>query len=110
MMSSSLRKVLNTAYVIPACLWEKRMPFAPSSVIGALQRQRLGRIVRHAWKYVPFYRGVMKERGLTPSDIREPEDLRKLPLISNADMLDDTSIFNSRLVNPETDLLIRALN
>jgi len=49
----------------------------------------------------------MEERGITPKDIREPEDLEVLPLINNKDMRADPSIFNSRKLNPDTDMVIR---
>jgi len=106
-LAGILRKALNTAYVIPACAWERRMPFAPPAVIRAIQIHRMRSIVRHAWKYVPFYRQSMEERGITPRDIREPGDLEALPLICNENMRDDPSIFNSRKLNPDKDMVIR---
>ncbi|MFH1965543.1 MAG: hypothetical protein ABIJ42_08390, partial [Acidobacteriota bacterium] len=67
-------------------------------------------MVRHAWKHVPFYRQAMEQRGFTPADLREPEDLELLPLISNEDMRNNPSIFHSDLLDPEEDMLIRAGN
>jgi len=47
-----------------------------------LQREKLSRLVKHAYDRVPYYRTVMKERGLTPDDIRDPSDLQKLPFLT----------------------------
>jgi phenylacetate-CoA ligase len=46
------------------------------------QNERLESLVRHAYETVPYYRAIMKERKLSPSDIKRVEDLRKLPILS----------------------------
>lgn len=47
-----------------------------------LQREKLTRLVRHCYERVPYYRSVMKERGLAPKDVRESSDLAKLPYLT----------------------------
>ncbi len=54
----------------------------------ALQSERLVRQVKHVWNNVPYYRGLMEEKGLTPDDIKGIEDLHKLPFLSKADLRD----------------------
>jgi len=51
-----------------------------------LQDEKLRRLIRHAYRNVPYYRARMNELGLTPDDIRTQEDLRKLPLLTKADI------------------------
>jgi phenylacetate-CoA ligase len=51
-----------------------------------LQDEKLRRLVRHAYRNVPYYRGRMQERGLRPEDIRGQEDLHKLPFLTKADI------------------------
>jgi phenylacetate-CoA ligase len=109
-MVTLISKTLNTAYVIPACIWEKRAPYASPVLLGALRQFRFRAIVRHAWRHVPFYRQAMEERGLKPADLREPEDLEQLPLISNEDLRKNPSSFHSVSRNSRTDMLIRAGN
>lgn len=46
------------------------------------QRERLGIVIRNAYENIPFYRNLMSGQKLVPSDIRGPEDLWKLPVIS----------------------------
>ena len=47
-----------------------------------LQREKLTFLIRHCYETVPYYREVMRERNLTPDDVRAPEDLPKLPLLT----------------------------
>ncbi len=51
-----------------------------------LQEEKLHRLVRHAYRHVPYYRERMKEAKLAPEDIRSLEDLQKLPMLSKADV------------------------
>ncbi len=54
--------------------------------LKALQSERLVRQVRHVWEHVPYYRGLMEQKGVTPEDIRGIDDLHKLPFISKEDL------------------------
>ncbi len=47
-----------------------------------LQNEKLRRLIRHAYRNVPYYRAQMQERGLRPEDIRGQEDLHKLPFLT----------------------------
>jgi len=46
-----------------------------------LQDEKLRRLVRHAYRNVPYYRGRMQELKLRPEDIRGQADLPKLPFL-----------------------------
>jgi phenylacetate-CoA ligase len=48
----------------------------------ALQNRKLSRLIRHCYETVPYYRGVMDERGLKPDDVSTTADLPKLPLLT----------------------------
>ena len=54
----------------------------------ALQSKRLVEQVKHVWENVPYYRGLMEAKGVTPDDIKGVEDLHKLPFLSKADLRD----------------------
>ncbi|MCA9606303.1 MAG: glycosyltransferase [Myxococcales bacterium] len=56
------------------------------AALGELQDEKLRRLVRHAWRNVPFYRQRMREAGLRPEDVRGREDLHKLPFLSKDDV------------------------
>jgi phenylacetate-CoA ligase len=51
-----------------------------------LQDEKLRRLVRHAYRSVPYYRAQMQERSLRPEDIRGQVDLHKLPFLTKADV------------------------
>jgi len=46
------------------------------------QKAQLRRLIRHAYRNVPYYRGIFHERGMRPDDIREISDLRHLPFLT----------------------------
>ncbi len=50
------------------------------------QEQRLGLLIGHCFENVPYYRDIMKQRRLTPDDIRRVGDLDKLPLLTRDDV------------------------
>lgn len=50
--------------------------------INAYQDEKLKELIKYAFKYVPYYRNIMKERGLQPVDIQRKEDLYKLPILT----------------------------
>lgn len=57
-----------------------------ASELRELQDEKLRRLVRHAYRNVPYYRRKMQALGLHPEDIRGQADLAKLPLLSKAEV------------------------
>jgi phenylacetate-CoA ligase len=51
-----------------------------------LQDEKLRRLVRHAYRNVPYYRSRMQDTRLRPEDIRGQADLHKLPFLTKADV------------------------
>ena len=54
--------------------------------IRDLQETKLQQLIRHAYLHVPYYAEMMERADLKPEDIGTVEDLRKLPLLSKADL------------------------
>ncbi len=54
------------------------------SALRSLQDEKLARLVRHAYRNVPYYRARMQALGLTPADVRGQRDLHKLPFLTKA--------------------------
>lgn len=54
--------------------------------VRELQDEKLRRLIRHAYRNVPYYRARMQEAGVHPDDIRTQDDLRKLPVLSRSDV------------------------
>lgn len=53
-----------------------------------IQRSELQRVVRHAVSSCPYYASLFKELGLDPSHIRDPDDLRRLPLLEKTTLFE----------------------
>ena len=70
-----------------------------------LQNAKLRRLIAHVYQHVPFYRQVMDERHLRPSDIQTTDDLVKLPVVDKyvltnnyPDFMRDQSIARDDLI------------
>jgi len=46
------------------------------------QMKQLEKLLKHAYENVPYYRRVFDERGLWPKDVRDFNDLKKLPFLT----------------------------
>lgn len=57
-----------------------------ASEIEAYQNEQLRRLIRHAYENVPYYRDRWKSLKLSPEDIRNREDLAKLPVLTKEDV------------------------
>lgn len=47
-----------------------------------LQNEKLRRLIRHAYRTVPYYRAKLQAAKLRPEDIRTQDDLHKLPFLT----------------------------
>jgi phenylacetate-coenzyme A ligase PaaK-like adenylate-forming protein/glycosyltransferase involved in cell wall biosynthesis len=64
----------------------RKTQWLPPAAQRELQDEKLRRLVRHAYRNVPYYRGRMQEQGLRPEDIRGQADLHKLPFLTKGDV------------------------
>ncbi len=62
-----------------------RTQWASRDELHAIQSGLLRRLVRHAYRHTAWYRAVLDARGLTPNDVRSPDDLHRLPLLERDD-------------------------
>lgn len=60
---------------------ERRSPES----LRQLQTAKLRRLITHACTHVPFYRKIFANAGVTPEQIKGPEDLHLLPVIDKHD-------------------------
>lgn len=51
-----------------------------------IQFRKLKAILKHAYNYVPYYRKLFSAAKIKPDDIKNPEDLRKIPTTSKRDV------------------------
>ncbi len=55
-----------------------------TSELEEIQRQKLVRIIRHAYEKVPYYHRLFDSAGVAPDDIRTVDDLRKIPVTTKS--------------------------
>ena len=56
----------------------------PLADLQQLQQTNLQRFIGHIYQHVPYYRQLMQQQHLTPSDIRTVADLVKLPFLTKS--------------------------
>ena len=64
----------------------ERSQWLSAPAMRELQDEKLRRLVRHAYRNVPYYRAQMRARNLHPEDIRGQEDLPLLPFLTKDDV------------------------
>jgi phenylacetate-CoA ligase len=62
--------------------WLEGTQFWSEADIKAYQDENVAKLVRYAYDNVPYYRAVMTDRKLRPSDIQGVVDLPKLPVLT----------------------------
>ncbi len=67
-------------------IWDPEFECMHVDALRALQLERLRKVVRRLRNHVPYYRQKMQIVGVTPSDIRTLEDIRKLPFTTKEDL------------------------
>ncbi len=63
--------------------------YASRDEIYDIQSSRLRELVMRCWEHVPFYRRIWTEAGITPADIKEASDIKKLPFVTKQDIVDN---------------------
>lgn len=63
-----------------------KLQWLPLEELKRRQIRNLRRIVTHAYENVPFYRKKFKEARFAPKDLKEIEDIRKIPIVTKKDL------------------------
>ena len=77
--------------------------FAPSQ-LEEIQQKKLRVLLEHAYKNVPYYTKLFDKLRLKPSDIKDKEDLDKLPLLRKEDIRKNISALVAKNI-PEKELI-----
>lgn len=64
----------------------QKSQWLPRPQIERLQNENLRVLLKHAYETVPYYRGIFRERGLSPTYIKSVGDLVKLPTLAKEDI------------------------
>jgi phenylacetate-CoA ligase len=81
--------------------FHKTQHFTPEE-LERWQSQRLREQLLHAFRNIPFYRRRFEMNGITPLDIRTPEDLKALPVLTKADLRRHDAELLARNIPPES--------
>ena len=60
------------------------------------QMQQLSKLLHHAYENVPYYQKIFNERGLTPKDIQNFDDFKKLPYLTKEIIRDNLHDLTAR--------------
>lgn len=95
--------MLHASDVVHIPFWfyqlRRNLYLSPERLLD-LQCRRLAAIVRHAYEHVPYYRHLFDRAGLSPRDIRSPDDLRAVPITTKAALREHPK---QALVTPHKD-------
>jgi phenylacetate-CoA ligase len=67
--------------------WLLETESATPETIAIYQNSQIDRMVELAYHTVPYYRRMLDQHGLAPSDIRTRSDLSKLPILRKEDVI-----------------------
>lgn len=65
--------------------------------IRDLQFRKLGAMIAHAYRHVPYYRDLFKQLGITPTDIQSWADFEALPVLTKAEVRE----YNRRFISEQ---------
>ncbi len=79
----------------------RKNQWEPRSALKKLQTNKLRNLINHAYTYVPFYKQLFDSNNIKPDDIRQLEDLKRIPIstkkhIQEAPLDDITSQIHPR--------------
>ena len=66
--------------------YQPEIETASREKILEIQNEKIVRQVKHVYENVPYYKRLMDEKGVKPSDIKSVDDIKKLPFLSKDDL------------------------
>jgi phenylacetate-CoA ligase len=70
-------------------MFNKELETMPLEQLRKLQSERLRSLVQRVYQQVPAYRTKLDEKGVTPADIRDIQDIHQLPFTYKTDLRDN---------------------
>jgi phenylacetate-CoA ligase len=95
-----------TAYLVYHLRGQAQFPFRPREDILNAQARRLRRIMRHAYRNVPYYKETLDRLGLKPEDFKTANDLARLPVLERQDLQNDPERFIAHGVRLDRSLVL----
>ncbi len=69
--------------------WDEHIECIDREALHDIQLKRLTETIKRVYTSVPYYRSKMQELGIIPEDIKELDDLRKLPFTTKQSLRDN---------------------
>jgi len=69
-------------------IYNEEFETLPRAALEALQLKRLKSMLERVYAHVPYYRDSLDKSGISPSDVKDLDDLQKLPFTYKQDMRD----------------------
>lgn len=69
--------------------WNQKIETISRDELKSVQDEKLKKLVRRVYDFVPFYRTKMDALGVKPEDIRTTEDIKYLPFTTKQDLRDN---------------------
>lgn len=79
---NKLRELLDQLSASYYLLQLKKDQWKDSQQLKKIQFKKLKALIKHAYKYVPYFHKLFSSLNIKPEDIKTLEDLRKIPLVS----------------------------
>ena len=89
-------------------IWNAQMEAIPLSEQRVIEQDKLASQLDYVYTASPFYQRKFQQVGLTPNDIRNPEDLAQLPFTTKAELCDSQdrdSPFGDYLAAPRESVM-----
>ncbi|MEM2522668.1 MAG: hypothetical protein QXW82_05915 [Candidatus Bathyarchaeia archaeon] len=83
---NKLRKLLDTSYSL-YYLWQLRKnQWKEPKELKKIQLKRLKEVIKYVYYYVPYYHKLFVVANIKPDDIKDLEDIKKIPMTSKHDV------------------------
>lgn len=103
-----LERLYWTGYLAYSLLGQKRFAFRSRKEMEKAQSNRVRKMIVHAYNTVPYYRQTLDRLKLRPSDIRNAQDLDKLPEIQRLQLQQTPDEFLSDAQPKENYIRLRS--
>src|SRR5687767_13266933 len=78
----------------------ERSQFLSRDALRDLQWRQFAALLRHAYAHCEFYRVRFRSMGMAPEDIKTPDDIAKIPLLSKRDIQESRDLMIADNANP----------
>ncbi len=83
-------------------IWNEKIETMPAEDLKNIQSERLVKLVNYVYKNCPVYKQKLDDVGVSPSDIKDINDITRLPFTTKLDMRDNYPF--GLFSRPRTDL------